>query len=389
MLTNKQKFWTLVLLCLGYFIDFYDLTIMSVSYPDVIRELFGITDMTQIQQTYLMISSFQTAGVFIGAITFGIIGDKFGRANAIKYSILIYSLSTVAAIFTHSLPLFIALRVIAYAGLATEFSTSTVLIVEMFSNKNAARGTALLYSVGVLGGMCAIFVGILSWKMMFICGGVGGLIIFIGRRFIKEPEIKAKLSGDNARLVSLVTNKQNVVNLLKLFLVLVPYFATITTMFIIPNYIIKTISVSDATKSLLMGFFIGNIISSLISSLFFKHKKLFLYVSLLVFIVLSLMFNYVGEQYIMLYFIGVGLIGGGYPIVQAQLNAHLFDPSVRNTANNVVYALGRASSIGFNALIATWIIKPEVFLTYSKIMFVIVFVVAVVAIKLIRAKPIV
>lgn len=389
MLTNKQKFWTLVLLCLGYFIDFYDLTIMSVSYPDVIRELFGITDMTQIQQTYLMISSFQTAGIFIGAITFGMIGDKFGRANAIKYSILIYSLSTIAAIFTHSLPLFIALRVIAYAGLATEFSTSTVLIVEMFSNKNAARGTALLYSVGVLGGMCAIFVGILSWKMMFICGGVGGLIIFIGRRFIKEPEIKAKLSGDNARLVSLVTNKQNVVNLLKLFLVLVPYFATITTMFIMPNYIIKTISVSDATKSLLMGFFIGNIISSLISSLFFKHKKLFLYVSLLVFIVLSLMFNYVGEQYIMLYFIGVGLIGGGYPIVQAQLNAHLFDPSVRNTANNVVYALGRASSIGFNALIATWIIKPEVFLTYSKIMFVVVFVVAVLAIKLIRAKPIV
>lgn len=389
MLTNKQKFWTLVLLCLGYFIDFYDLTIMSVSYPDVIRELFGITDMTQIQQTYLMISSFQTAGIFIGAITFGIIGDKFGRANAIKYSILIYSLSTIAAIFTHSLPLFIVLRVIAYAGLATEFSTSTVLIVEMFSNKNAARGTALLYSVGVLGGICAIFVGILSWKMMFICGGVGGLIIFIGRRFIKEPEIKAKLSGDNARLISLVTNKQNVVNLLKLFLVLVPYFATITTMFIMPNYIIKTISVSDATKSLLMGFFIGNIISSLISSLFFKHKKLFLYVSLLVFIILSLMFNYIGEQYIMLYFIGIGLIGGGYPIVQAQLNAHLFDPSVRNTANNVVYALGRASSIGFNALIATWIIKPEVFLTYSKIMFVIVFVVAVLAIKLIRMKSIV
>ncbi|RTK93517.1 MAG: MFS transporter [Neisseriaceae bacterium] len=389
MLTNKQKFWTLVLLCLGYFIDFYDLTIMSVSYPDVIRELFGITDMTQIQQTYLMISSFQTAGVFIGAITFGIIGDKFGRANAIKYSIFIYSLSTIAAIFTHSLPLFIVLRVIAYAGLATEFSTSTVLIVEMFSNKNAARGTALLYSVGVLGGMCAIFVGILSWKMMFICGGVGGLIIFIGRRFIKEPEIKAKISGDNARLISLVTNKQNVVNLLKLFLVLVPYFATITTMFIMPNYIVKTISVSDATKSLLIGFFIGNIISSLISSLFFKHKKLFLYVSLLVFIILSLMFNYVGEQYILLYFIGVGLIGGGYPIVQAQLNAHLFDPSVRNTANNVVYALGRLSSIGFNALITTWIIKPEVFLTYSKIMFVIVFVVAVVAIKLIRAKPVV
>ena len=140
-ITNKQKLYTLILLCLGYFIDFYDLTIMSVSYTDIIKDQFGIIDITSIQQTYLIISSFQTIGIFIGAITFGIIGDKFGRAYAIKYSILLYSITTIAAIFTHNLPLFIALRTLTYVGLATEFSTSAVLIVEMFSSKNAAKTT--------------------------------------------------------------------------------------------------------------------------------------------------------------------------------------------------------------------------------------------------------
>ena len=300
-ITNKQKLYTLILLCLGYFIDFYDLTIMSVSYTDIIKDQFGIIDITSIQQTYLIISSFQTIGIFIGAITFGIIGDKFGRAYAIKYSILLYSITTIAAIFTHNLPLFIALRTLTYVGLATEFSTSAVLIVEMFSSKNAARGSAILYSFGVLGGISAIFIGFLSWKAMFVFGGVGGFIIFLGRNFIQEPDLIIATAIPKKSLISLITNKQNIKNLCKLTLIILPYFATITTMFILPNYIIKNMSIGHATKLLLVGFFIGNIASSLISSLFFRHKKLFLYLSLALFISFSLIFNYISEQYIIWY----------------------------------------------------------------------------------------
>ncbi len=386
MLNNKQKLYTLILLCLGYFIDFYDLTIMSVSYTEVIKELFGITNITKIQQTYLLISSFQTAGIFIGALTFGIIGDKFGRANAIKYSILLYSISTILSIYTHSLPIFILLRTLAYVGLATEFSTSTVLIVEMFSPKNSARGTALLYSFGVLGGMSAIFIGMLSWKAMFFVGGSAGLLIYLGRNFIKEPPSINQLDNSNASIMILITYKYNLTNLVKFTLIILPYFATITSMFMMPNYIIQKLFVGEATKLLLIGFFIGNILSSLVSSLFYKNKKIFLYLSLLIFIITALSFNFVHESFIIVYFIGIGLIGGGYPIIWAQLIAASFDYSVRNTASNVLFAFGRASSIGFNALIGIWIVSPKVFLQNSKILFIITFILAIICISKVKLK---
>ncbi|MDE5007072.1 MFS transporter, partial [Francisella tularensis subsp. holarctica] len=69
----------LVNLCLGYFIDFYDLTVFSVSYLDLLKQQFGIFDSTKIQQTYSLINNIQMVGILGGALFFGILADKFGR----------------------------------------------------------------------------------------------------------------------------------------------------------------------------------------------------------------------------------------------------------------------------------------------------------------------
>ncbi|MFN7094911.1 MAG: MFS transporter, partial [Burkholderiales bacterium] len=128
---DKKYSLTLILLCIGYFIDFYDLTIFSAGYTNIIRDLFSVTDTEQIQLLYLKITNFYTAGIIIGSIIFGILGDKFGRITVVRYSILLYSLSIIASTFTHSLSLFIFLRFLAGAGLAAEFGTSSVLISEL------------------------------------------------------------------------------------------------------------------------------------------------------------------------------------------------------------------------------------------------------------------
>ena len=42
MITNNYRKYTLtiILLCVGYYIDFYDLTIFSASYTNIIKDLF-------------------------------------------------------------------------------------------------------------------------------------------------------------------------------------------------------------------------------------------------------------------------------------------------------------------------------------------------------------
>lgn len=381
---------TLLILCLGYFIDFYDLTIMGVSYNELIREQFHITDQIQVQQTYLLISNFQTLGIFIGAILFGIIGDKVGRAKAIRYSILIYSISTIAAVYTTSLPLFIALRTIAYIGLATEFSTSTVLILELFPIRSSAWGMAILYSFGVLGGITATSIGMISWQAMFIGGGIGGIILYIARSHIHESSsyINAKLHNKQklGSIKLLLCNRENVSKIVLYFFMIIPYFVLITSMFIYPNYIIKTLNIGDATKTLLLGFFIGNILSSLLSGFFFQHKKIFMLFGLGLFLVLTNIYPHISEKSLMLYSLGLGMIGGGYPIVWAQLVANSFPIHIRSTASNLLFAMGRGSSILFNSLIASWIAVPALFVRNEMIVVFAVSILAFIAIWKVTTK---
>lgn len=387
MTARNTKLFTLTLLCLGYFIDFYDLTIMGVSYSELIQQQFQIHSITQIQQTYLMISNFQTAGIFIGAVLFGILGDKIGRASAIKYSILLYSVTTISAVFTHSLPTFIALRMLAYIGLATEFATSTVLIIELFPVKSAAWGTALLYCFGVLGGICATLIGFISWQVMFLAGGVAGFILFLARSKISESTefLDAKLEHQHqlGSLRILLSSPKYLAVLLRYFLMNSPYYIMITMMFIFPNYIIQHYSLAHATKLLLLGFFSGNIISSLLSAIYkqyFTTDKPFMIFILLLFISLMLSYNLISESSLFIFSLGLGIIGGGYPILLSQQAAREFPIYIRSIASNALFGLGRASSIIFNLLIISWLVTPSTFVNKSHIISIIIFSVALLSV---------
>jgi MFS family permease len=313
MSLQKQSL-TLILLCMGYCIDFYDLTLMSVSYPELIPQKFHLSNVTEIQQTYLLISNFQTLGILIGAIIFGLLGDKIGRACAIKYSILLYSITTLLAVYTDSLPLFILCRLLAYIGLATEFSTSTVLIYELFNFKSAAWGTAILYIFGVLGGLAATSISFISWQATFILGGSAGLLLYCARHIIKESEhfIHYKNSELKVQILkSLFGNAAHRRLLLRYFLMMTPYSVMISLMFIFPNFIIKDHSLGTATRLLLLGFFIGNMISSLLSPIFLHFRKQFMLVSLGLFFSLMLCYRFVPEQWLFIYSCGLCLTGGG------------------------------------------------------------------------------
>ena len=126
------------------------------------------------------------AGILVGAIVFGILADKFGRITIIKYSILLYSFSTICCIFVTNLHVFMLLRFLAYLALASEFAVSSVLIVEFFPPKMAAWGMSLLYILGVLGGIIATLFGVFSYQVMFVFGGLAGLAIYLFRRVLEE-----------------------------------------------------------------------------------------------------------------------------------------------------------------------------------------------------------
>lgn len=359
---------TIFLLCFGYFIDFYDLTIFSACYANVIKDLFHIYTPIEIQKLYLTISNYYTIGIISGAITFGILGDKFGRSYIIRYSILIYSVAIVISIFTKSIVIFTILRFTAGFGLATEFATSSVLIAELLNTKNTTTATKLLYLSGILGGITAVYIGNkFSWQIMFLFGGLIGAILYILRKQILESDLfLLTSSGHRGNILLLINSPQQIIMLIKLFILIVPFNFIITAMFMLPGFMPISFGLERAISILLIGFFVGNIISTFSCNYivnYFKDYRSFIWLTVFIFLITVPVFMYVSDNTFFIYYLVLGLIGGGLPTIWIQIINKEYPTNIRSTASNTLYALGRCSAVGFNLFFLNWIKKRDIFTT--------------------------
>ena len=357
---------TLILLCVGYFIDFYDLTIFSAGYVNIISELFAIHDTNAIQQLYLKITNYYTTGIFVGSILFGVLSDKYGRTAVIRYSILLYSLTIIASVFTHSIYLFTFLRFLSGVGLATEFATSSVLISEVFPQKYAARFTGVLYFCGILGGMVATYLSGISWKIMFLFGGGAGIILYVARKKILESGLFLSLdhSIHCGSVFGLFNGVDNIVKFIRLLILILPFFFLIAIMFIYPRFMPLQDNLSELIRVLLLGFFIGNLISTLGGNLslnYIKDFRVYIGINTLAFGLILSIFPLVTRQWFLWYALLLGLLGGGLPSIWVQVVIRSYGINQRSTAANSLNACGRLSMIAYNMLASYWICNPQTF----------------------------
>jgi MFS family permease len=84
----------------------------------------------------------------------------------------------------------------------------------------------------------------------------------------------------------------------------------------------------------------------------------------------------------------IGLTGGGYNIMWAQYAATEFPTEVRSLATNMIFALGRTSSIFFGLIFASWISDEASFRYNINIMAVCVAIMVLVIIFLYKRKRI-
>ena len=365
---RKYRF-TLILLCIGYFIDFYDLTIFSASYVTIIKESFHINNLVEIQKTYLLINNFFTAGIVFGSILFGIFSDKFGRISTIRYSILLYSVTTILCVFTKSLNIFIVLRFLSGIGLASEFAMSSVLISELLPPRLSTKYTSILYLCGILGGMTAIYLNSVSWQVMFLFGGFAGIILYIIRKKLVESLLFLNMNSNihKGNLLQLINSYQNILKFVKLLFLGIPYFFLISIMLVYPKFMPLHAELAHSISVLLIGFFTGNIVSTLISSWIinkFKDFRIFLFCNIMLFSIAMPIFFLVSDEFFFVYCIILGLLGGGLPSVWIQVVLKSYGTNLRGTATSTLNGFGRLSCVGFNLLSSMFLSNSHDFIVY-------------------------
>ena len=325
---------------LGYMVDMYDLFLFSIVRVPSLKSLGLEGDSLLSDGIFLL--NLQMAGLLIGGIVWGIIGDKKGRLSVLFGSILIYSLANIGNGFVTTVNQYAVLRFIAGFGLAGELGAGITLVTEILPKAIRGYGTTLVATMGVLGAILAYFITYLfDWRMSFFIGGGLGLLLLILRISVFESGMFEKLKARNIKrgnLVMLFGNKTRLIKYLNSILIGLPIWFVVGILITFSPEFGKAMGLSepvDAGKAV-MFFFAGQVAGDIVSGFLSQYAKsrkkiIFLFILIsLTFVSVYLLFP--SPDLTIFYIICICLgVGNGYWTLFVTVAAELFGTNLRAT----------------------------------------------------------
>lgn len=194
MHSSRHPVWNtaVVVAALGYFVDIYDLLLFSIVRRPSLSAL-GLEGEALVSEGIRLLNM-QMAGLLLGGVLWGVLGDKKGRLSVLFGSILMYSLANIANGFVQSVDQYALLRFVAGVGLAGELGAGITLVAEVLPSDKRGYGTTLIATVGMLGAVLAYFIASwFDWRIAYFIGGGMGLCLLLLRVGVFESGIYGKI----------------------------------------------------------------------------------------------------------------------------------------------------------------------------------------------------
>jgi MFS transporter, putative metabolite:H+ symporter len=191
-LTNRYFNIVVIVASLGYFVDIYDLILFGIVKNPSLIDL-GVTGKDALFSQGNFLLSMQMAGMLVGGIVWGILGDKQGRLSTLFFTILLYSLANIANGFAHSIAQYAWLRFFSGFGLAGELGVGITLVSEVMSREARGMGASIVSGIGIAGSVLAFLVAEkFQWRMAYWTGGALGLVLLFLRIAVYESGMYTK-----------------------------------------------------------------------------------------------------------------------------------------------------------------------------------------------------
>lgn len=375
---------------LGYFVDIYDLTLFMTIRKDSLTSL-GLGHLISGAAWYQDLLSWQMAGMLLGGILFGILGDRMGRLTTLFGSILLYSVANIANGLVHSFEAYAAWRFIAGLGLAGELGGCIALVSETLSKERRGYGTALVATVGVFGAVVAGYMAdhvsdigrvvgglfgapVEGWRMSYFIGGGLGLMLLALRVGVRESGMyhqardhAAEGSVARGNFFALFSNRDRFLRYLRCILIGLPTWFMIgilvqraSTVFAPANGITgEPIKDNWSVAAFYLGLTFGDLASGVGSQLLRSRKKVVL--GFLLFSLACVGFYLFGSNgwssdayYRLIFLMGFGM---GYWALFVTIAAEQFGTNLRATVATTVPNFARGSLVPLTFLF-TYLAMP-------------------------------
>jgi MFS family permease len=172
----------------GWMLDAMDVMLYSFVLAYLIRD-FGMST-----GTAGLLNSLTLIASAIGGFLFGVLADRIGRTRALMASILVYSISSAACGFSHSIPQLAIFRFLLGLGMGGEWTAGAALIAETWRAEHRGRALGLMQSAYAIGEAVAAIVVLIvlprfGWRAVFFVGVLPALLVFWIYRGVPEPEL--------------------------------------------------------------------------------------------------------------------------------------------------------------------------------------------------------
>jgi putative MFS transporter len=339
---------------LGYFVDVYDIALFSIIRVPSLREL-GLSE-ERILNDGVILLNLQMAGMLLGGILWGVLGDKLGRIQVLFGSILMYSIANLANSFVHDMTTYSICRFFAGLGLAGEIGAGITLVSEMMPKKRRGLATTLVAAVGVSGAIAAALVGdMLYWRTAYIVGGLGGLALLALRVGVYESGMFNAVKEDGSIKkgdLALLTRDGRFLRYLACVGVGVPMFFFIALLMTLAPEIGRALRTTEELRAAqaclyyAIGMTLGDVASGLLSQYLKSRKKvLALFITSAATIMTLMVF---AEGRSAQFYYNLSLIGGfsiGYWAVLVTTAAEQFGTNLRATVTSTVPNFVRGSTV--------------------------------------------
>jgi MFS family permease len=195
---SRYQWLVLFVAWLGWVFDSMDGTLFSLVQKPSMTELMGPGATQETIGIYSgVVFSVTLVGWALGGVIFGVVADYIGRTKALAATVLIYSVFTGLSALADTWWQLAAFRFITGLGLGGEWAAGAALVAEVWPDKLRAKAGAMLQSAAAFGYFFAalinLYVGVLSWRYVYMVGAVPALFVLVIRLVVKEPEAWVKV----------------------------------------------------------------------------------------------------------------------------------------------------------------------------------------------------
>ena len=190
--TSSERRLVAVSAVLGYGLDFYNLIVLAFLMP-VIQK-----DLTMTLPQVGLIVAMTLAGSVLGGILFGWAGDRWGRKNALLFTLVLLSGGAILSACAWNFWSLLIFRIIAGIGVGGEWGAGMVLFNEVWDRNRRGVGSAIVQAASSIGLILAALVATWalqsfgpdkSWRVALLVGALPIILMFAVRKGMPESRL--------------------------------------------------------------------------------------------------------------------------------------------------------------------------------------------------------